>query len=94
MFRIVVIGGTGYAGSAIVAEAAVRGHEATAFSRSAPAAPVPGVHYVQGDATDEAALSSRVGRPAVDLSAFGPTAAWTCNRHGGRPADTGRAGYQ
>ena len=33
MSRITVIGGTGYAGSAIVAEAASRGHEVTALSR-------------------------------------------------------------
>ncbi|MEV6632864.1 NAD(P)H-binding protein [Actinoplanes sp. NPDC051470] len=72
MSRIVVIGGTGYAGSAVVAEAAARGHEVTAFSRSAPAAPVPGVHYVRGDATDEAALSSVVTRADVVVAALSP----------------------
>ncbi len=44
MSRIIVIGGTGYAGSAIVTEAAARGHAVTAFSRSLPAEPVPGVN--------------------------------------------------
>ena len=34
MSRIAVIGGTGYAGSAIVAEAAARGHQVSALSRS------------------------------------------------------------
>ena len=72
MSRIVVVGGTGYAGSAIVAEAAARDHEVTAFSRSAPAAPVPGVHYVQGDATDEAALSSVVAGTDVVVAALAP----------------------
>ena len=72
MSRIVVIGGTGYAGSAIVAEVAARGHEATAFSRSAPAAPVPGVHYVHGDATDEAALSSVITGADVVVAALSP----------------------
>lgn len=52
MTRITVIGGTGYAGSAIVAEAAKRGHNVTAISRSRPAEPVPGVTYVQGSALD------------------------------------------
>ena len=41
MSRITVIGGTGYAGSAIVAEAAARGHQVTALSRSLPDAPIP-----------------------------------------------------
>ena len=49
MSRITVIGGTGYAGSAIVAEAAARGHQVTALSRSLPGAPIPNVTYVQGD---------------------------------------------
>jgi putative NADH-flavin reductase len=71
MSRIVVIGGTGYAGSAIVAEAASRGHEVIAFSRSAPAEPVAGVEYVQGDATDEAALRSVISGA---LSPRGPLA--------------------
>ena len=77
MSRIVVIGGTGFAGSAIVAEAAVRGHEVTTFSRSRPAEPVPDVTYVQGDATDEAALSSVVSGADVvvgALAARGPLA--------------------
>jgi uncharacterized protein len=77
MSRITVIGGTGYAGSAIVAEAAARGHEVTAFSRSLPADRVPGVAYVQGDATDEAALSSVISGAdvvAVALAPRGPLA--------------------
>ncbi len=72
MSRIIVIGGTGYAGSAIVAEAAARGHEVTAFSRSVPAEPVPGVNYVQGDATDEVALSSAVSGTDVVVGALAP----------------------
>jgi uncharacterized protein len=72
MSRIIVIGGTGYAGSAIVAEAAARGHEVTAFSRSLPAEPVPGVTYIQGDATDEAALSSAISGADVVVGALAP----------------------
>lgn len=52
MARITVIGGTGYAGAAIVTEAARRGHRVTAISRGAPAQPVEGVAYVQGSALD------------------------------------------
>lgn len=47
--RITVFGGTGYAGSNIVAEAAARGHEVTSVSRTAPAHPVEGVSYVAAD---------------------------------------------
>ena len=72
MSRITVIGGTGYAGSAIVAEAAARGHQVTAFSRSLPAERVPGVNYVQGDATDEAALSSVLSGADVVVGALAP----------------------
>lgn len=52
MTRITVIGGTGYAGSAIVAEAAKRGHHVTSVSRHAPAEPIEGVTYVVGSALD------------------------------------------
>ncbi|MFF5022164.1 NAD(P)-dependent oxidoreductase [Micrococcus luteus] len=51
MTAITVIGGTGYAGAAIVAEAARRGHAVTAISRTAPATPAEGVTYVTGDLT-------------------------------------------
>jgi uncharacterized protein len=72
MSRIVVIGGTGYAGSAIVAEAAARGHDVTAFSRSRPVDPVQNVNYIQGDATDEAALSQVISRANVVVAALAP----------------------
>ncbi len=52
MARITVIGATGYAGAAIVAEAARRGHDVTGVSRHAPATPVDGVTYVEGSALD------------------------------------------
>ena len=72
MSRITVIGGTGYAGSAIVAEAAARGHQVTALSRSLPDAPVPNVTYVQGDATDEATLSAAIEGSDVVAGAYAP----------------------
>ena len=75
MSRITVIGGTGYAGSAIVEEAAARGHQVTVLSRSLPAAPIPNVTYLQGDATDEATLSSAIEGADVVVAALAPAAA-------------------
>lgn len=72
MSRITVIGGTGYAGAAIVAEAAARGHAVTSLSRSLPAERIEGVTYVQGDATDEAALASVVTGAEVVVGALAP----------------------
>lgn len=54
MTKIVVIGGSGYAGSAIVAEAAARGHQVVSVSRSTPSNPITGVEYHNGSATDAA----------------------------------------
>jgi len=72
MARIAVIGGTGYAGSHIVAEAASRGHEVTAFSRNAPAEPVAGVAYRQGDARDATALADVIDGADVVVGALSP----------------------
>ncbi|TWP34992.1 NAD(P)-dependent oxidoreductase [Leekyejoonella antrihumi] len=72
MSRITVIGGTGYAGSAIVAEAAARGHRVTALSRELPDLPVPNVTYVQGDATVEATLAAPIGGADVVVGALAP----------------------
>jgi uncharacterized protein len=72
MSHIVVIGGTGYVGSAIAREAASRGHEVTAFSRSRPTDPIQGVNYVQGDATDEEALASVISGADVVVAALAP----------------------
>ncbi|GAT74596.1 NADH-flavin reductase [Microbacterium sp. HM58-2] len=56
--RITVLGGTGYAGGAVVAEAARRGHEVRSVSRSAPAAVADGVEYVHGSVLEEEFLAS------------------------------------
>ena len=72
MSHIVIIGGTGYAGSAIVAEAAARGHEVTALSRSLPADHIVDVDYVQGDATDERTLASVISGADVVVAALAP----------------------
>lgn len=47
--NITIVGGTGYAGSAILREAVTRGHSVTAISRSVPAEIVKDVTYVAGD---------------------------------------------
>lgn len=54
MTRITVVGGTGYAGSNVVREAAARGHEVVSFSRTAPEgdARVDGVRYETGSVLD------------------------------------------
>jgi hypothetical protein len=75
--RILVIGGTGYAGSAIAAEAAARGHQVTALARSRPEEPIADVTYVQGDATEEATLSSAIGDADVVVGALSPRGALT-----------------
>lgn len=50
--KITVIGGTGYAGSAIAREAARRGHEVTVVSRKAPADTIESVTYVASNVLD------------------------------------------
>ena len=72
MSRIVIIGGTGYAGSAIIAEAAARSHKVTALSRSVPTDRVEGVDYVRGDATDEATLATVISGADVVVAALAP----------------------
>lgn len=44
MTKITVLGGTGYVGSNVVENAAARGHEVTALSRTLPEHRVPGIH--------------------------------------------------
>jgi len=72
MASITVLGGTGYAGAAVVAEAARRGHQVTAVSRTAPVAPIEGVEYVAGSALDAAVLDAVVPGRDVVISAMSP----------------------
>jgi len=72
MARIVVIGGTGYAGGHIVAEAASRGHDVIAISRTAPENPVDGVTYVQGDVLNVEALGDVFDGAEAAVSALSP----------------------
>lgn len=52
MARIVIFGGTGYAGGNIAREAVRRGHEVISYTRNAPAAPVEGVDHRIGSLAD------------------------------------------
>ncbi|WP_285113706.1 NAD(P)H-binding protein [Leifsonia sp. fls2-241-R2A-40a] len=52
MANISIIGGTGFTGSHIAAEAASRGHHVTSLSRSEPSEPVDGVTYLTGSADE------------------------------------------
>lgn len=72
MARITILGGTGYAGAAIVAEAAKRGHEVTSVSRSEPEARVDGVEYVVGSALEAATLDAVLPDRDVVISALSP----------------------
>lgn len=72
MARIKVLGGTGYAGAAVVAEAARRGHQVTSHSRNAPAEPVAGVEYVAGSLLDEERLASVVADADVVFETISP----------------------
>ena len=74
MTRITVVGGTGYAGSAIVAEAARRGHEVVSVSRSVPAeeARVEGVRYETGSLVDADVRARAVADAQVVVSSLSP----------------------
>jgi putative NADH-flavin reductase len=56
MTSIAIIGGTGYAGGHIAAEASRRGLTVTTVARSAETSPVPGVTHVQGQIGDSALI--------------------------------------
>jgi putative NADH-flavin reductase len=58
MSRVVIIGGTGYAGSHIAAEAVRRGHEVTSYSRTEPATPIEGIDYRTGGVSDPDVLGT------------------------------------
>jgi hypothetical protein len=72
MARIAVLGGTGYTGGNIVREAAARGHHVTAYSRTAPAVPVAGVHYIQASFLEEGAVAAAVAGQDVVVEALAP----------------------
>lgn len=72
MARISVLGGTGYAGSAVVDEASRRGHAVTSFSRHEPKDKVDGVKYVIGSVLDPEVLGASVDDQDVVIEAVSP----------------------
>jgi putative NADH-flavin reductase len=72
MARIKVLGGTGFAGEALVREAARRGHTVTSYSRRPPSDPVDGVEYVHGSLLDPVLLATTVQNADVVFEAISP----------------------
>jgi len=72
MARIKVLGGTGFAGEALVREAVSRGHAVTSYSRRAPSEPVDGVTYVNGSLLDTEVLATTVEDTDVVFEAISP----------------------
>jgi putative NADH-flavin reductase len=72
MARISVLGGTGYGGGAVVREAARRGHEVVAVSRTAPGEPVPGVTYLTGSVLEPDILRQATADADVVFEALSP----------------------
>jgi len=70
--KITVLGGTGYGGAAVVAEAATRGHQVTAVSRRAPETPIDGVTYLTGSVLDSDVLAQAVAGADVVFEALSP----------------------
>ena len=58
MSHLVIVGGTGYAGSHIAAEAVRRGHEVTSYSRTEPETRLEGVDYRTGSITEPEVLEA------------------------------------
>jgi uncharacterized protein len=72
MTRISVLGGTGYAGSAIVREAVRRGHQVTSVSRKEPEERLDGVDYLIGSVLDPEVLTAAVTDHDVVIEAVSP----------------------
>jgi putative NADH-flavin reductase len=72
MSRISVLGGTGYAGSAVVGEAVARGHQVTSFSRHEPTNKIEGVEYVIGSVLEPDVLELSVTGHDVVIESVSP----------------------
>ncbi|GAB3633971.1 NAD(P)H-binding protein [Microbacterium shaanxiense] len=72
MARIAVIGGTGYAGSNIVAEAVSRGHSVVSVARSVPTERVEGAVYIEGNILDVPGLLTQIEEVDVVIQALSP----------------------
>jgi putative NADH-flavin reductase len=72
MARIAVIGGSGYAGRHIVAEAVSRGHTVLAIARRIPSERQEGAIYMEGSVTDVPGLLAQLEGVDVVVSAVAP----------------------
>jgi putative NADH-flavin reductase len=72
MATIAVLGGTGYAGRHIVAEAVQRGHTVLSIARTVPSERVEGATYVEGTLLDVPALANELTGADVVVSAIAP----------------------
>lgn len=72
MARIAVLGGTGYAGSKIVAEAVDRGHTVVSVARTVPVERVEGATYIEGTLLDVPGLIEDLEGVDVIVSAVAP----------------------
>jgi putative NADH-flavin reductase len=72
MARIHVLGGTGFAGAAVVDEAVRRGHQVTSFSRGMPSHPIEGVEYVRGSLLDDQIVQRAVTDADVVFETISP----------------------
>jgi nucleoside-diphosphate-sugar epimerase len=73
--RVLVTGGTGYLGRAIVSRLAARGHEPVVFARRAREAALPG-DAVDGDICDAAAVARAVGGCEAVIHAAALVSIW------------------
>src|SRR5919197_3437792 len=72
--NILVYGGTGRVGSAIVAEAVDRGHDVIVVSRHEPSGALPaGATWRRGDAADTASVAKAATDADAVVSALGPS---------------------
>jgi putative NADH-flavin reductase len=72
MTRIAVLGGTGYAGRNIVAEAVSRGHSVLSIARRIPSERHAGAVYIEGSLTDVPDLLTQLEGVDVVVSAVAP----------------------
>ena len=70
MTRIHILGGSGFAGSHLVREAASRGHDVVSYSRTIPSDQVSGVAYRSGDLLDAAVLPTAFDEADIVISAL------------------------
>ncbi|MCU1655543.1 MAG: NADH-flavin reductase [Pseudonocardiales bacterium] len=72
MTRVVIFGGTGYAGSHIAREAAQRGHEVVSYARTPAGEPHAGVDYRTGSVLDADTRAAALTGADVVISALAP----------------------